>query len=188
MKIDISKIKKIFPDKAWAYAEQYDSVRIGKWDGSELMFYKHKPLDENDAKYLKVLRVFDEKRELKFTGDKCRYTGDYAESDYISELANIRYYYMYGEQKPEHDDGYSSLSEERGGTIWFPAKLTFPTDKIGLKLGIRNYVRYNEVNILPKNEQYSQNISTTGAGALEVFDYAYTGFYYGYDEGKKVEL
>lgn len=185
MNIDNEKIKAAFSNKAWAYAEGLDSVKIGKWDGNELNFAE--PLAKE---YLLELRVFDSKRELKFTGDKCRDTADYKLDDFISELMEAKYY-MYGEQaKPQGD--YTALSEIRGGVLLFPGKLEFPPthklpgDAIGLKLGIRNYVRYNSVPILPKGEKYDFGLRTSGAGAIEVVDYAYTGFFYA--DGKAVEL
>jgi len=185
MNIDYEKIKAAFPNKAWAYAEGFDSVKIGKWTDSEFVFAE--PLEEE---YLTELRVFDSSRELKFTGDKCRDTADYNADDYIKELADAQYF-MYGE-KVEEIGGFTSLSEERGGAILFPTKLDFPkTSKlpngaIGLKLGIRNYVRYNAVPVLPKGEDHDFGLSASGAGALEVVEYAYTGFFYA--DGKAVEL
>jgi len=192
MTIDYEKIKAAFPNKAWAYAEGFDSVKIGKWDGSRGNsgeFFFAEPLE---AEYLTELRVFDSARELKFTGNECRDTADYNVKDYIKELADAQYF-MYGE-KPEVNGDFTSLSEERGGAILFPAKLTFPNGKVGLKLGIRNYVRYNKVMILPKGEDYDCGLNksgtgaleVSGAGALEVVDYAYAGFFYA--NGKAVEL
>jgi hypothetical protein len=72
--------------------------------------------------------------------------------------------------------------------IYFPAKLEFPGGTIGLKLGIRNFVRYNPVPVLPKGESYDAGLGTSGAGALEVVDYAYTGFFYADENGKAVAL
>jgi hypothetical protein len=91
MKIDREKIIEAFPEKAWAYAEQYDSIKIGKWNRNEFVF--HEPLAEE---YLLALRVFDAKRELKFTGGKRRDTADYSDGDFMEELAAARYY-MRGE-------------------------------------------------------------------------------------------
>jgi hypothetical protein len=92
---------------------------------------------------------------------------------------------MYGEHS-EHDGEYTALWEERGGVLYFPAKLVFPDKNVALKLGIKNYVRYNPVPVCPKGEEYDFEMSTSGAGAIEVFDYAYTGFYY--VDGKAVEI
>jgi CRISPR-associated protein (TIGR03984 family) len=185
MTINYEKIKAAFPGKAWVYAEGYDSVKIGKWDGDKFFFAE--PLEEE---YLAELRVFDSSRELKFTGGKCRDTADYNTDDYIKELADAQYF-MYGEKAEEVGD-FTALSEERGGAILFPAKLDFPkTSKlpdgaVGLKLGLRNYVRYNPVPVLPKGENYDYGLSASGAGALEVVDYAYAGFFYA--DGKAVGI
>ncbi|MDR1160592.1 MAG: hypothetical protein LBK69_08215 [Syntrophomonadaceae bacterium] len=181
MKINYETIKAAFPGKAWAYAEQIDSIKIGKWDGKAFRFAE--PLAEQ---YLLELRVFDGVRELKFTGDNRRDTAEYAAADFIPELANAQYF-MYGEHS-EICGEYTKLWEERGGAIFFPAKLDFPEGQTGLKLGIRNFVRYNPIPVLPNspNVDYFYGLATSGAGALEVIDYAYTGFYY--NNGKAVEL
>ena len=185
MKINYEKIKAVFPVKAWAYAEGIDSVKIGKWNGNEFDFAE--PFVE---KHLSVLRVFDANRELKFAGDKCRDTGDYKEGDFIKELAESQYF-IYGEQATEQGE-YTALCENRGGMLLFPGKLRFPqTDMlpdgiVGLKLGIRNYVRYNCVPVLPICRKYDFGLGESGAGAIEVVDYAYTGFFY--VDGKAVEL
>jgi hypothetical protein len=190
VRIDYGKIRAAFPGKAWVYAEQYDGVRIGKWDGESFLFYQ--PLEEE---YLLLLRVFDEKRELKFTGAKCRDTADYAAGDFIPELAEARYY-MYGERDDWRGDdapkaGFTPLWEERGGGLYFPAALSFPQDAQGramvsLKLGMRNFARYNPVPVLPKGEGYDAGLGESAAGALEAVDYGYAGFYYA--DGKAVEL
>jgi CRISPR-associated protein (TIGR03984 family) len=185
MTINYEMIKTVFPNKAWAYAEGFGKVQIGKWNGTALLF-----AESLEEEYLTELRVFDSSRELKFTGEKFRDTSDYNENDLIPELADAQYF-MYGEQAETHDD-YTALSETRGGAILFPAKLKFPqTSKlpdgaVGLKLGIRNFVRYNPVPVLPKGNDYDFGLNASGAGALEVIDYAYTGFFYA--DGKAVEL
>jgi len=185
MKINFDEIMAAFPNKAWVYAEQYDSVKIGKWERGIFTF--HEPLDE---KYLTVLRVFNSHRELKFTGDKLRDTAMYKNEDYISELAHVQYY-MYGEQS-ELIGEFTKLREDRGGVIYFPGELNFQKkdekDIVALKLGIKHFVRYNPVTVLPKCEKYDFGLSVSGSGALEVVDYAYTGFYYDYESGKAVEL
>jgi CRISPR-associated protein (TIGR03984 family) len=182
MKIDYSRIGAAFPEKAWAYAEQYDSVQIGKWDSARLVF--DKPLDE---RYLLVLRIFSEERELRFTSDKCRDTlTEYESNDFISRLADSKYF-LYGEHS-EFDGVFTKLREDRGGELYFPAKLNFPNGIVAIKLGIKNFVRYNCVPVLPKEEDFDFGLSASGAGALETVDYAYTGFYYTYAGGKKVDL
>ena len=179
MTIDREKIAEAFPVKAWAYAEQLDSVKIGKWDGKDFRFYE--PLNE---KYLVELRILDENRELKFTEGKYRDTSSYDSAEFIPDLADARYY-MYGEHA-DHIGEITKLWEDRGGAIYFPAKLKFPNNKIALKLGIKIYVRYNPVAVLPIDVAYDYGLSKSGAGALEVIDYAYTGFFYAND--KAVEL
>jgi CRISPR-associated protein (TIGR03984 family) len=185
MNINYDTIKAAFPNKVWVYAEGFGRVQIGKWDGTALLFAE--PLEED---YLTELRVFDTRRELKFTGEKFRDTANYNESGFIPEFADAQYY-LYGEKGEARSD-YTALSEARGGTILFPARLDFPkTSKlkdgaIGLKIGIRNFVRYNPVPILPKGKEYDFGLNGGGAGALEVVDYAYTGFFY--EDGKAVEL
>ncbi|MDR1321970.1 MAG: hypothetical protein LBK56_11180 [Gracilibacteraceae bacterium] len=185
MNIDYGRIKAAFPGKAWAYTEQYDSVKIGKWDGAGFLFYE--PLAEE---YLLLLRVFDENRELKFSGDKCRDTENYPDGDFIPKFTRVKYY-MYGEKtgwrendKPQAE--FTPLWEDRGAAIYFPAALNFPQDIVALKLGIRNFARYNVVPVLPEGKEYDFGLSASGAGALEIVDHAYTGFYYA--DGKAVEL
>ncbi|MDR0999892.1 MAG: hypothetical protein LBL96_03685 [Clostridiales bacterium] len=197
MKIDYEKIKVAFPKKAWAYAEQIDSVKIGKWNGERFIFYEPFRKEESlNGEYLRELRVFDATREIKFACDKYRDTIIYAHEDFISALAHSQYY-MYGEhcdwrEGLEPMDGFTPLWEERGGTIVFPARLHFPNNSAGkeivsLKLGIKNFVRYNPVPVLTKgSESYGSGLNPTGAGALEVVDYAYTGFFYA--NGKEVRL
>jgi hypothetical protein len=177
MKINCEKIKATFPDKAWAYAESLDAVRIGKWDGEKIVFFDGDLKEE----LLQVLRLFTEMRELKFTGSKCRDTTDYNTSDFIPELAESKYF-MYGEQA-EVCGNYTKLSEERGGSYYFPTALDFPKGSdgksiVGLKLGIKNFVKYNPVPVCRKDGPYNSGLGANGAGALEVVDYAYTGFYY----------
>ena len=176
---NMEKIKEAFSGKsAWAYAEQHDSVKIGKWDGTGLVFYE--PIKQE---YLLLLRVFDKERELKFTGDKFRDTEIYKNEDFIQELADAKYY-MYGEQEKVCGD-YTMLSESRGGMLYFPALLNFPEEHPkGLMLGIRRYVRYNPIPVLPISKgnenlyELNKLKNPSGAGALEVVDYAFTGFYY----------
>jgi hypothetical protein len=187
MKPDCEKIKAAFPGKAWVYAEQLDCIKIGKWLGSsESGFTFCEPLLE---KYLLELRVFDGRRELKFTRDtlapdvpsaygyKCRDTADYDEGGFIP--AEDAMYYMYGHGEPaEPLEEYTKLWEKRGGVLFFPAKLETPNGKAALILGVKNFVRYNPVPVLPKGEEYDFGLGTSGAGALEIVDYAYTGFFY----------
>jgi CRISPR-associated protein (TIGR03984 family) len=179
VKIDFDKIKSAFPGKAWAYAECLDSIRIGKWDGMHLIFR-----DGLDESLLLMLRVFNEKRELKLNGEKSRDTDIYKNDELIADLADERYI-MYGEHS-EPDGEYTTLWEERGGVLYFPAKLVFPDKNVSLKLGIKNFVRYNPVPVCPKGEKHDFGMGAGSAGAIEVFDYAYTGFYY--SDGKAVEL
>ena len=184
MKIDYASLRHAFPFKAWAYAESYDAVKIGKWNGTDFTFY-----DVINEDFLLTLRVFDSKRELKFSGDKCRDTNDICkQSEFIPELAYTRYY-MYGERyKPVVKDGedYIEFWEARGGSMYFPGTLDFSTNEFKLKLGIRNFVRYNPVPVCPREEEHDYGLNKSGAGALEVVDYAYTGFYY--ENGKAVFL
>ncbi|GHU52418.1 hypothetical protein AGMMS49975_08150 [Clostridia bacterium] len=177
MNIDYEKIKAAFPEKAWAYAESLDHVRIGKWDGETLKFEFYYELD---ADLLLSLRVFTKSREIKISGGKLRDTADYSDADYIPELAKSLYY-MYGENA-EETGNYIKLWEERGGEIYFPKKLSFSENKVGLMLGICNFVRYNPVPVCPKGADTDFGLSKSGAGALEVIDYAYTGFYYGHNK------
>ena len=180
MKIDCDRICSAFPDVAWAYAESYDAVRIGRWDGKKLVF-----IDTPDEELMLTLRVFTESRELRFSGDRCRDTEVYAGGKFISSLADAKYC-MYGEQQ-EPAGGYTKLWEERGGMIYFPAVLDFPNGNVGLKLGIKNFVRYNPVPVCPQNADFHSGLDKSGAGAIEVIDYAYTGFYYADAYGKSVE-
>jgi CRISPR-associated protein (TIGR03984 family) len=192
MEIDYKKIEQAFPEPTWAYAELFDGIRIGRWDGKSLVFYQ--PLKAEEEAFLQELRVFNAERELKFTGGKCRDTADYPTDGFVEELAEASYF-LYGEHNTwrkgeKKAEGYTPLWEERGGTLFFPAKLNFRKnddgeDIVSLKLGIKNYVRYREIPILPKDKPYDDGLDKNGAGGLEVIDYAYTGFYYA--DGKAVE-
>ena len=181
MRIDNDRIKSAFSGKAWAYAECMKSVRIGRWCNAQLEF----PcvLDEDGDPVL-TLRVFNESRELKFSGDKLRDTDSYVGGDLIGDrdFTDCRYI-MYGEHA-DVDGDHTRLWEERGGILLFPAKLEFPS-VVMLKLGIRNFIRYNPIPICRRADPFDHGLGTSGAGALEVFDYAYTGFYYA--SGKAVE-
>jgi hypothetical protein len=193
MKIDYERIRLAFPGKAWAYAELYNSVRIGRWDGNALMFYQ--PITPSEEEFLLELRIFNTWHELKFTGVKCRDTGDYDAGNFVTELADHQYY-MYGERntwrnREQGIDGYTPLWEDRGGTVYFPAVLNFPKDAAGhdmvsLKLGVKNFVRYHTIPVLPGDAPYNQGLSMSGVSGLEVIDYAYTGF--AYADGKEVTL
>jgi CRISPR-associated protein (TIGR03984 family) len=185
MKIDYEKIRAAFLEKAWVYAEGHDSVKIGQWNNNKFFF-----AESLEEEYLTELRVFDKYRELKFIGDKYRDTNVYCGEDFIAELADAQYF-MYGE-KADPQGEFTALSESRGGAIVFPGQLNFPRSDtlpdgvVGLKLGIRNYVRYNPVPVLPKGQKYNFGLEKSAAGAIEVVDYAYTGFFYA--NGKAVEL
>jgi len=175
--IPYDRIRDAFRDRAWVYAESIDAVRIGRWDGKNKKLAFHDGgLDED---LLQVLRVFDGSRELRFSGGKCRDTEDYCGAGLIGALADVKCYYMYGYgEKDGIADGYTKLGEERGGYIFFPAELNLTRGKVALKLGVRNYVRYNRVPVCPKDECYGFGLGGGAAGALEVIDYAYTGFFY----------
>ena len=181
MKIDYDKIREAFPKKAWVYAESYDAVRIGRWDGNELAFCKGDKLDEQ---LLLTLRVFDKDKEIKFSGDKHRNTADAKWENLIPSLSETKYY-MYG-KRSKIEGGYTKLWEDRGGEIFFPAVLNFPPERVALKLGIRNFVRFSPVPVCPINEDCGYRLGNSGAGAIEIVDYAYTGFYY--EDGKEVLL
>lgn len=179
MRIAYETIGAAFPGNAWAYAESLDAVRIGRWHGANLVFYD--ALDEN---LLLTLRIFDETRELTFSGDKCRDTDIYPNGECIRALADAAYA-MRG-TRAQIVGEYTKLWEERGGVLYFPAKLSFPDGETALKLGIKNFVRYHPVPVCPKGKAYEEALDPSGAGALEVVDYAYTGFYYA--NGKAVAL
>jgi len=185
MKLDYNKLKPFEDRRAWAYAESYDAVRIGIWNGVGFEFFD-KTLDEPlDEESLLVLRVFDDKHEIKFSRDKCRDTVIYDDKEKYS-YQDIKYY-MYGtDQEPDNEHkGYTKFWEARGDKMYFPKLLDFPNKGFKLKLGIRNFIRYNPVPVCPSKEDYQYGLRTSGAGALEILDYAYTGFYY--EDGKVVK-
>ncbi|MCL1791947.1 MAG: CRISPR-associated protein Csx19 [Peptococcaceae bacterium] len=170
------------PTQIWAYAESYDTVMIGTWDGNDLVFYK-----DLDEKLLLTLRVFNETRELRFSNTGIRNTDIYKNINSESNSEVPEQYYMYGENAKKGANGYTELWEQRGGTIHFPGDLSFPNGIVALKLGIKNYVRYNPVIVCPKDEEHDYGLNTNGVGAIEVIDYAYTGFYYTNGEAVKYE-
>jgi hypothetical protein len=101
--------------------------------------------------------------------------GDASPSDANSIKAEDSLY----ESVPIGLDGYTMLSEDRGGTIYFPKKLKF-NQRVEVKLGIKNFYRYNKVPVCPKGEAFDfgmEALSKYSGGPLEVCDYAYEGFY-----------
>ena len=181
MMIDFDKIKDAFRGKAWAYIVMYHAVEIGVWDDNKLAFFSN----EFDEDCCLELRVFDKDRELRFlhlpdNSFALRDTAEYTpEQD--KESSEVRYImYGYGET-PISENNWTALSETRGGKLYFPKKLDIGNDKIRMKLGVKNYYRYNEVPVGKSDESY-ETLENPGRGALEYYDYCLTGFYIGASE------
>ena len=175
----IDKIKAAFPGKAWAYAVEHHQVQIGIWDGNNLIFKNGISSD-----CLLELRVFHG-RELRVVPDGSggfllRDSAKHDQSKVFDDL-----YVLYGEQAC-HKDGWTHLSESRGGVIAFPKHVEFPNDKVEMKLAVRQFYRYNKVPVLPKGETDTlSGFNTSAQGALEIYDFAFTGFIDA--NGKEVE-
>ena len=95
---------------------------------------------------------------------------------------------MYGE-KPEYEDSWTKMSEDRGGSYYFPKRLSFPDkERIELMLKVREYTRYNKIIVCKKGAQAMDGLPLNGRGAFEVYDFAFCGFTYGDDKKTEVEL
>lgn len=178
-RIDYEVIKDAFPEKAWAYVVMYHGVEIGCWDREKLDFYP----EAFDESCCLELRVFDENRELRFLrrpdqSFAFRDTNDYAD-DKEAGSRDVRYV-MYGEKPPQFEEGRTILKEDRGGKLYFPRKLDM-SDPIVLKIGVKNYYRYNDVPV-GKNAGADGSEVQSCFGALEYYDDRLTGFYVGADE------
>jgi CRISPR-associated protein (TIGR03984 family) len=177
------KLMEAFPGKVWVYAVEDHQVQIGVWDGSKLSFK-----EDITPEYLLELRVF-KARELRLVPDGA---GEFLlrdSADYDNEKVIDDRYIMYGEKPdyPDSDPDSTYLSEARGGIIRFPKHVDFPKDKVEMKLGVRQFWRYNKVPVLPKGEpDASVGLNPYGQGTLEIYDFAFTGFYDA--TGKEVEL
>ena len=157
------EIKKRFPGKAWAYAVMYHGVGIGIWDGSEPVFHESVEFD-NDC--IMEMRVFDASSELRIIcGDgsgnpKYRFISDAENSDCFD-----RDYICFGTDS-KCEAGFTSLSEDRGGVLYFPKEIQL-LERAVLWLTIRNYMRYNAVDIDDR---------AAAKPPLEIYDYRFVGF------------
>lgn len=161
----IESIQRIFPGKAWAYSVEFDKVQIGVWNGSQLKFK-----DGYSEDNLLELRVFNNKQELRVVRKNDGFV--LRDSLGISGETLDQHFFVYGTSVNRTENGYSALNEQRGAELWFPVEIKEP-----VKLGIRNYYRFNPVPVLHPCGNAEDGI-VPGQGALEFFDYAYTGFYY----------
>ncbi|MCL2571359.1 MAG: CRISPR-associated protein Csx19 [Defluviitaleaceae bacterium] len=150
-----------FEGKAWAYTVMYHGVAIGIWDGENLLFHDTTQFRWD---YVTELRVFDDKREVRFIRDEL---GNLLFRD-SKELENCKdytkqdaEYLMYGTDLA-YEGNWTILTEDRGGQLYFPGKLALKKDDIYMWLGIRNFLRIVE--------------SSVGGVRLEVCDYVFTGF------------
>jgi CRISPR-associated protein (TIGR03984 family) len=172
-------IKAAFPEKAWAYIVLDFAVCIGVWDGARIVFS-----EACDVENAQELRVFDANRELRFlktpSGYAERDSNAYGQKHGIDET-----YVMYGE-KAESKNAYTALSETRGGSYDFPKQLVFPSEHVTLKLGIRHFAKYNPIPVLKPDECAENGLPVSGRAAFEIYDYAYTGFFY--EDGTEVSL
>jgi len=177
----LTELRATFPgEKSWAYAVEQHQVQIGVWDNGKLIFRKG-----YDPKYLLELRVFNG-REIRVVPDGADgfLLRDSAALDNINVFDDK--YIIYGE-KAKYEDGYTVLSEERGGRINFPKRIEFPPGKVELKLKVRQFCGYNEVPVLPKGEvEVDEGLEISGRGALEIYDFAFMGFFDA--NGKEVVL
>jgi CRISPR-associated protein (TIGR03984 family) len=186
----MNNIAAAFPNgKAWSYVIENHRIQIGLWDGYAFDFEP-----EIIPEHMQELRVFDKRRELRATPDGkgdfiVRDSAEYNDADVIDDK-----YIMYGE-KVSYDDntGCMYLSESRGGCIRFPKRIDFPNNKVEVKVGVRQFWRYNKIPVLPTGESDAlAGLNPHGQGALEIYDFAFNGFYYAPDTldtlDKEVEL
>jgi len=169
-------IKATFFSNAWAYTVMYHGVAIGTWRASEqkLDFCNEADFCWDDVLELRVFDTTDGiHKELRFVrnedgellsrdSDKYNNNVDYEEyktGDTAEYLVQDTHYLMYGTDATDGEDGWTILTEDRGGSVYFPKALDFKKDEsIVMWLGIRNYLRFTEDL------------------RLEVCDYAFMGF------------
>ena len=166
MPVNLELIKEAFPSKAWAYTVMHHGVAIGLWDGADLNFH---PSAEFDWEDVTELRIFNPERELRFicTGGGKLLVRDSKDIEFV-ELRDCEYV-MYGTNPdPDIESGWTVLTEDRGGVVYFPKALSFESETV-MWLGIRNYLRF------------------TDDLRLIVCDYAFTGFMQGINK-KEVTL
>jgi len=177
---DMDMIAKAFPGKAWAYAVSYHNVQVGIWENGSLVFH-----DGYDPAYLSELRVFDAARELRWV----RADQDFLFRDtdeYVGAVDSLRKLVMYGEKMQEAGETWTRLDEERGGAYFFPQKLSF-AGIVELRLEVRDFARFNKVEVLRKGGGYDEDLVFDGRGAFELFDTAFSGFYY-LKDGEETEV
>jgi len=162
--------------KAWAYAVMYHGVAIGIWDGNkgELKFHSSAGFDWD---YVTELRVFNDEQELRFmlneNGEMLH--RDRKEFEKITKADDFHKddsYLMYGsnviDEQDDDDPSWSVLTEDRGGKIYFPQRLSFGKDEqIQIWLKIRSFFK-----IVDRKTDNSEPSSIH----LDVCDYAFTGF------------
>lgn len=169
-----------FCTPAWVYVVMYHSVAIGTLDSNavigttslakedpSLIFAPNPSFDwgalfhesvDFDWDCVTELRIFNEKRELRIIRNMHN-TLVMRDSQTLAsyEYRNVDYL-MYGTKGSVIDDKWTVLSEDRGGDIYFPAKVETTDGKVQLWLKVRNFLRF------------TQDLR------LEVCDYAFTGF------------
>jgi len=153
--------------KVWAYTIMYHGVAIGIWDSQDKVLKFH-----DSAKfcwdYVTELRVFNNKRELRFIRDEhgVLLFRDSLELEEMIECSNKQdtSYLMYGTNIAHAKDSeltWSILSEDRGGKLYFPYELE-DSEEAKIWLGIRNFLQIVD--------------SSVGGVRLEVCDYVFTEF------------
>jgi CRISPR-associated protein (TIGR03984 family) len=173
--LDEAIIKQNFHNdkRAWAYIIMHHCVGIRIWDPTTHSF-KPKLCSDELANIIEM-RIFNSISELRIIVDgspKIRYISDDGQTDFID-----RDYLCFG-AKAENKDGYTKLTDERGGVLCFPKRVEF-SDNTRLWLTVRNYTRFNDIDI---------NNPVSNKPPFEIYDYRFVGFKYGraYGEDNKV--
>jgi CRISPR-associated protein (TIGR03984 family) len=163
-------IKSKFASTAWAYAVFYDKIQVGVWNGSGLLFHD-RPFDEDD---LVELRVFDSLRELRCvrlpSGELVSRFLDDSGKELTNRDVSDLHYSVYGENSSS-SNGWTRMTETRGGDLWFPAELK----QKFVYLKIRNYFLWSGIKAGKKGADDSG--LKPGQGALSFTDYRFVGFF-----------
>ncbi|MDR1639698.1 MAG: hypothetical protein LBT59_08395 [Clostridiales bacterium] len=168
-------IKSRFSKSAWAYAVFYDKVQVGVWDGEKLAFHD-RAFEESDVVELRVFNSDSELRLTRLPDGKLaqRFIDDTGKTLTDADVSDL-HYSVYG-KKEKVTNGWTLMSEDKGGTLWIPASIE--ADHFWLK--VRNYFQWKSVPVGKRGADDSdlKPGKDSGPGGLEFTDYRFAGFYY----------